>query len=97
MEQRKQILAKLNNVLSFREKAVLKFDEMEINKKYIVNAIKGVNTIYGKKILIETNENVIFLPQRFNVIDDAEVQNLNRMCEEELTIVRPDKYNINFE
>lgn len=96
MDQRQQLLNKLNNVQTFPEKSILKFEDIEVGKNYIVHEIKGVNTRYGKKILIETDDNIIFLPQRFNVFDELELENLKQLCEDQLIMVKPDKYNLHF-
>ena len=93
---RQQLLEKLNNVKSFTEKTIIKFEDLIVGQNYIINEIKGVNTRFGAKILVETEENIIFLPDRFNVFTVEEVDNLNQLCSEVLSMVKLDKYNINF-
>jgi len=93
---RHYLLEKLNNVKTFTEKNIIKFEDLIVGYSYLITEIKGVNTRFGPKILVETEENIIFLPDRFNVFTEEEVQNLNQLCSEQLTMVKPDKYNINF-
>lgn len=93
---RQHMLNKLNGVQAIKEKTVLKFDELKIGHNYIIEMVKIVSTRYGKKLLVETEDNTIFLPDRFNVLDEVEIQNLNLMCKETLVMVKPDKYNLKF-
>jgi len=93
---RQQLLEKLNSVKPVTEKSIIKFEDLIVGKNYIIIEIKAVNTRFGPKILVETEENIIFLPDRFNVFCEGEVENLNQLCSEQLTMVKPDKYNIRF-
>lgn len=96
MDQRQELLNKLNSVQTLPEKTILKFEDLEVGKSYIVHEIRGVNTRYGRKILLELDGHIIFLPQRFNVFDESEIQNLNQLCDGKLIIVKGDKYNLHF-
>ena len=92
-----KVLNKLNSITAFTEKPTMKFDDLEIGTKYKVYEVKVVNTRFGNKLLVETEMNTIFLPERFNVFDAGEINQLNILCRETLVMIKPDKYNLHFE
>lgn len=96
MEASQQALNKLNSVQAFTEKVVLRYVDLIIGKNYHIQEVKAVNTRYGRKIVVETEENTIFLPERYNILDDEEIENLKKMCNETLVMVKADKYNLSF-
>lgn len=96
MDIRQQLIEKLNNVQRFREKQIIKFEDLEVARNYVVQEVKSVSTRYGVKILIETDENIIFMPERFNVFNDQDIQNLNHLSKEHLIMIKSDRYNVHF-
>ena len=92
-----RVLNKLNTILAFDKKPIIKFDNLEINKRYRVFGIKIVNTKFGNKLLVETDMNKIFLPERFNIFDDNEIQQLNILCEKVFVMEKYDNHNLHFE
>lgn len=65
---------------NYTQKPVLKVRDMVINTPYVLINIKSTRTPFGRSIMVETNENVIFLPQRMTTeLDDEKIEQLKTM------------------
>jgi hypothetical protein len=61
-------------------KPTLKLKDMVIGTTYHIEDIKKVKTAHGSAIMVETAENVIFLPKRFaEELDDKKIKDLKKI------------------
>lgn len=65
---------------NYSNKPLLKIKDMVINTPYVLVNIKSVSTPFGRSIMVETDDNVIFLPQRLaHELNEEQVTQLNMM------------------
>lgn len=66
-------LNKINNIKSF-----VKISELEVDKEYLIEEAKIIETKYGKSIQVTLDDNDIkvFLPKRYSVIKKSELKYL---------------------
>lgn len=65
---------------NYVNKPVLKVKDMQINVEYPLLNIKAVHTTFGRSILVETSNNVIFLPKRVaEELDDEKLIEMGTM------------------
>lgn len=72
-----QLLSALNE-LGASEFPTEKLSDLEIHKPYTIQAIKGVNACFGRRIVVELEdiEGVIYLPERLKGVSYDEVEML---------------------
>lgn len=58
-------------------RSILSVNNMVMNHHYIVCQIKKCKTRFGDKIQIVTDNHLIYLPQRFNNLSDAALEEIN--------------------
>lgn len=58
------------------EKPFRRINELELNKVYKLVAIKAVKTGFGRKIRVECEEFLVYLPARFDDLTDEEICSL---------------------
>lgn len=70
-----QVLSTVNK-LGACEFSTEKLSDLEIHKPYKIQAIKVVNTCFGRRIVVELEgiEGVIYLPERFKGMSEDEVE-----------------------
>lgn len=73
-------LKNLNDLASF-EFQTATFNDLELHKKYKVGIFRSINTVHGRRILVELTEleKFLFLPERFNTIGESGLENFNKM------------------
>lgn len=50
--------------------------ELEIEKIYKITNARFVHTRYGKTLLLEMDDFITFLPKRFNILTNSEVEDM---------------------
>lgn len=74
-------MEKLNSAQSI-EKPLLRLDNMQVGMPYMVIGVREVSTRFGKKILLELEEHVMFLPDRYTELFTGEMLNFFDMAME---------------
>lgn len=59
------------------QKSILKSSEMVTDYSYKILKARRVKTKFGNKVLLELENNILFLPARFNKISDEVITNLS--------------------
>lgn len=80
-------LSKINSIglVESEFKPVLKVRDMKIDQPYVVQNISIVTTEFGKSVVVETENNSIFLPKRMCAeLDEAKI---DRMTSSQLALV----------
>ena len=65
-----------SNAKNYAKKA-LKINDLEYNEEYSIQRAARVKTMYGEKIMLELSNNVIFLPPKFNEIENSTLADIN--------------------
>jgi len=72
-----KMFAKINSSSYVRE--TVSVSRLDIGKKYKVEKVKRVVTKYGEKILVDTEEFNIWLPDRFStLLSDEDIGKINK-------------------
>lgn len=50
---------------------------MEENKNYLINGAYRTTTKYGNSVVLQLGETVLYLPKRFNALNDDVIENLS--------------------
>lgn len=67
-----------SRITTFVRKPILKTTEVPINKKLRIIKAARKKTIFGEKVMLELEENVIFLPSAYNNIKNITVEEINK-------------------
>lgn len=67
----------VNKFNTLNTKPVMHIKEMEILTKYVITKANRVTTKYGTTIQVEVENHKMFLPNRYNILTDDDVEELN--------------------
>lgn len=74
MDSKKNILNKFNILSS---KSLIHIKDLETSKRYPVMNVQRVITKYGSTLKVELENNIIFLPNRYNSLTDEDINELS--------------------
>lgn len=67
---------KANQIANFTSKRVTPVADLDLDVKYKILNLKAVNTKYGRNIVAELEEEVVFLPKRMAALQDEDLAKL---------------------
>lgn len=71
------------NKLNFKK--ILSVKDMKFNEDYCINAAHKTSTPYGKKIVLQLDDCIMYLPTRFLSLSDEVIK---RMCDGVFAVVK---------
>lgn len=63
---------------SLNLKKILSISEMEARKEYVIEGAHKTSSKYGNVIVLELGDKLLYLPRRYNSLDDGEVECISR-------------------
>lgn len=70
-----RVASKINNC-AYKE--ILRVKDMELHKHYKIIAARKCTTQYGRKVVLELDSNIIYMPQRFDNLEDDVLDDINK-------------------
>lgn len=74
MDSAKTLQDKFN---SLNKKSMIHAKDLELFKKYPITNAKRVTTKYGGTLLIDLENNIMYLPNRYNELSDEDIKELS--------------------
>lgn len=62
---------------SFQSKGNLNLKDMVVNQPYEIFTVKRVDTQFGKRIVLELKDTILYLPPRYFQVSDEDINNLS--------------------
>lgn len=76
MSSKHAVVTTFNSLNSLKK--ILSISDMEARKEYIIDGAQKTSSKYGDVVVLELGDKLLYLPKRYNSLDDGEVECISR-------------------